>query len=216
MQKKTESNKKQDFIEALIVFFVMTGLLLPVRLVFFTFVSTNWFGSFGLISVVSIIMVILVKKKKLGRFGQMFENQLQKVQHGKRAILIYTQSILLLILLAGSILAIELGNSIYSDLKAEIIQELDLMEDPEQMLSEMQELTFQDWMRGFGAMFLAIFFAFPKIAVLLAAINDIFDGWILHLYTVGLVETLEFFGILIFFRFSLKKKEGSYKANKSN
>ena len=90
------------------------------------------------------------------------------------------------------------------------------MEDPEQMLSEMQALTFQDWMRGFGAMFLAVFFAFPKIAVLIAAINDTFDGWILHLYTVGLVETLEFFGILIFFRFSLKKKEGSYKANKSN
>jgi len=88
------SKKKQEIVEAAIVFGVMTGLLLPVRILFYTYISTNWFGSFGLISIVSVILVLLVKKKKLGRFGQIFERQMNKVQHGKRSIIVYGQAII--------------------------------------------------------------------------------------------------------------------------
>jgi len=51
----------------------MTGLLLPVRLLFVTFVFDSWIGSFGVISVISISILILAKKGKLGEFGNMFQ-----------------------------------------------------------------------------------------------------------------------------------------------
>jgi hypothetical protein len=199
--------KMHDYLEGFIVFGVMAGILLPVRLFFFTYISTEWFGSFGIISIISIVMIILVKKQKLGKFGKMFENQLHKIQHGKRAIFVYGQTIFFLILLGGSILAIELGNSIFVETKELLLEQIDSIDEPEKMFSDMQKLTFEDWIKGFVGMIVGLFVAFPTIAGLMAIINDNFDGWILHFYTVGLVEALELFGILIFYRFNLKSKK---------
>ena len=60
----------------------MTGLLLPVRLLFVTFVSDSWIGSFGVISVISISILILAKKGKLGEFGHMFQRQMAEIIEG--------------------------------------------------------------------------------------------------------------------------------------
>ena len=93
--------KLNEFVEALIVFSVMTGILLPVRLVFVAYVSDNWFGSFGIIAIISATMIILTKKGKLGKFGKMFEKQINKLQHGKKGKIVYGQAILFLIILGG-------------------------------------------------------------------------------------------------------------------
>ena len=78
-------------LEGLIVFAVITGILLPVRLFFVAYVSDNWFGSFGVIGAISILLLTLAKKDKLGKFGQMFNRQIEKFQHGKKAIQIGIQ-----------------------------------------------------------------------------------------------------------------------------
>ena len=82
----------RGIFESLIVFGVMTGLLLPARLLFVEYVSDNWFGSLGVISAISISLIILVKKKKLGVFGAMFERQIYKFQKGKRGLLVFGES----------------------------------------------------------------------------------------------------------------------------
>ncbi len=207
--------KKKNFFEALIVFSVMTGILLPVRLFFVAYVSTDWYGSFGIVSAISVLMIILTKKGKLGRFGQMFERQINKFQKGKRAKLIYGQSIIFLLILGGTIFAIEQGNSVYLDLKNQLLEEHKEFSDPEQILKKSDEMQAQDWIYGIIGMFLAIFFAFPQLAAVLAVLNDSLDGWILHFYTVAFVEYLELFGILLYFRFSFSKK-GSVKSSIDN
>jgi len=209
MQDQTENkpSRKNDILETLAVFAVMTGLLLPVRLVFYTYVSTHWFGSFGLVSSISVLMVVLVKKKKLGRFGQMFENQMRKVQRGKRRFLAYGQAALFLLLLGGTIMAIELGNSIYLDVKSQLLERIEGIDNPQKMLAESKKMTPQDWLMGFVGFLLGIFFAYPTIAALLAILNEMYDGWLLHFYTVALVETLEMTGILIFYRITLAREK---------
>ena len=208
-QTKNKPSRKQEIVETLAVFAVMTGLLLPVRLIFYTYVSTHWFGSFGLVSAISVLMVILVKKKKLGRFGQMFENQMRKVQRGKRKILAYGQAALFLLLLGGTIVAIELGNSTYLDIKTQLLERLEGIDDPQKMLAESKKMTPQDWIIGFVGFVLAIFFAFPQISALLAILNEMYAGWLLHFYTVALVETLEMTGILIFYRVTLSREQNN-------
>ena len=200
---KNKPSRKQEAVETLIVFAVMTGLLLPVRLLFYTYISPHWFGSFGLVSAVSVLMVVLVKKKMLGRFGQMFENQMRKVHRGKRRWLTYGQATLFLILLGGTIIAIELGNSAYLDIKTQLLKHLDGIDDPQKILTESKKMTPQEWIIGFVGFVLAVFFAFPQISALLAILNEMYDGWLLHFYTVALVETLEMTGILIFYRITL-------------
>lgn len=91
----------RDIYESIIVFGIMTGLLLPVRLLFVTFVSDNWIGSFGVISVISISIIILTKKGKLGKFGNMFQRQIEKLLRDKRKILVYVESVFVLVLLGG-------------------------------------------------------------------------------------------------------------------
>lgn len=185
----------------------MTGILLPVRLLFVSYVSSDWFGSFGIISLISITMIVLTKKGKLGRFGDMFERQINKLQKGKRAKIVYGQSIIFLLILGGTIFAIEQGNSTYIDLKNQILAEHEEFTNPEQILEKTGELQAEDWVLGVLGLFLAIFVAFPQLSAVLAVLNDSFDGWILHFYTVGFVEYLELFGILLYFRFTLFSKK---------
>ena len=205
-QTKNKSSRKQEAVETMVVFAVVTGLLLPIRLLFYTYVSTYWFGSFGLVSVISVLMIVLVKKNKLGRFGQMFENQMRKVQHGKRKIIVYSQTTLILLVLGGTIVAIELGNSAYLDIKAHLSEKLGGIDDPQKLVIEAKKMTPQDWITGFAGFVLGIFLEFPQISALLAILNEMYGGWLLHFYTVAFVETLEMAGILIFYRFILHRE----------
>jgi len=198
---------KRNVLEGLIVFGVMTGVLLPVRLFFVTYVSTDWFGSFGVISAISIIIVVLTKKGKLGAFGKIFERQINKLQSGKKAKLVYGQSIIFLLILGGTIFAIDQGNSVNVELKEQILEENEEFSNPEEILKKSEELQAQDWIFGMMGMFLAIFIAFPQLSAVLAVLNDSFDGWVLHFYTVAFVEYLEMFGILIYFRYSFWKNK---------
>jgi hypothetical protein len=204
---------KKSFVEAFIVFSVMTGLLLPIRLFFVMYVSDNWFGSFGLISVISITVIVLTKKRKLGKFGEMFDRQLSKLQHGKRAKIVYGQSILFLLILGGTIFAIEQGNSTYVELKNEILKENEDFSDAGQILAKAEKISFQEWINGFIGMILAIFFAFPQLAAVFAVLNDSSDGWVLHFYTVAFVEYTELFGILLLFRFTMVDKKATISKN---
>jgi hypothetical protein len=210
------NSKKTNLLEGLIVFAVMTGILLPVRLFFVAYVSDNWFGSFGLIGGVSIILITLAKKDKLGKFGQMFNRQIEKFQHGKKAKIAYGQSILFLVILGGTIFAIEAGNSEFVDLKNEIMSEYSEFSEPEHLLAQTEKIGFSEWVYGIIGLFLAIFFAFPQVAAVFAVLNEMFDGWVLHFYTVGFVEYLELFGILIYHRFAFRKKVTDVSFESSN
>ena len=161
-------------------------------------------------------MVILTKKGKLGAFGKMFERQINKLQKGKKAKIVYGQSIIFLLILGGTIFAIEQGNSANVELKEQILSENEEFSNPEEIIKKTEELEAQDWLLGMMAMFLAIFVAFPQLSAVMAVLNDSFDGWILHFYTVAFVEYLEMFGILIYFRYSWwKNKSRESKVDES-
>ena len=211
-----EFMKRQNILEGLIVFGVMTGILLPARLLFVSYISSDWFGSFGIITAISVTMIVLTKKGKLGRFGEMFERQINKLQKGKRAKIVYGQSIIFLLILGGTIFAIEQGNSTYVDLKNQILEEHEEFADPNEILAKTQQLEAQDWIFGVLGLFLAVFIAFPQLSAVLAVLNESFDGWILHFYTVAFVEYLELFGSLIYFRYSLSRKKSYSVAEGKN
>ena len=190
-------------MESLIVFLVMTGLLLPARLLFVEYVSDDWLGSFGIISAISLAVIILVKKQKLGAFGRMFERQLYKFQKGKRGILVFGESIFLLLILGGMIITIDLGNSVYSDLKTPSSTG---SYSNQQILDSANSWSADDWLNAFVKVPSAFLTAFPQMSATIASIDERLDGWLLHFYTVGLVEYIELLGVLIFYRISFLRK----------
>ena len=195
----------RGIFESLIVFGVMTGLLLPARLLFVEYVSDNWFGSLGIISAISILIIILVRKKKLGFFGPMFERQMYKFQRGKRGILIFSESLFLLLVLGSMIVAIEQGNSVYSDLKLQTMTDSPSI-NSEKILESTKELNMMDWLIAFLRVPGAFLTAFPQMSAAIASIDQSLDGWLLHFYTVGFVEYLELFGIFIYYKIAFRKK----------
>ncbi len=192
--------------ESLIVFGVMTGLLLPARLLFVEFVSDDWLGSFGVISVISLSVIILAKKKKLGFFGPMLERQIYKFQKGKRGIAVFGESVFLLLILGTMIMAIDQGNSIHSEYELQNSQNHPMINSSEQVLEMTNEMTLADWIIGFLLAPTALLTEFPKMSTAIASIDQSLDGWLMHFYTVGFVEYLELLGILIFYRISFKRK----------
>ena len=196
----------RGIFESLIVFGVMTGLLLPARLLFVEYVSDNWFGSLGIISVISISVIILARKNKLGFFGPMFERQIYKFQKGKRGLIVFGESVFLLLMLGSMIFAIDQGNSVYSDLKLQNNKNLPSESVQAQVIETTKDWTPIDWMNGYLIGSLALVTDFPVMSAVIASIDEATDGWLLHLYTVGFVEYAEFLGILVLYRISFTKK----------
>ena len=184
----------------------MTGILLPARLLFVEYVSDNWFGSVGIIAVISILVLVLAKKSKLGPFGPMLERQIYKFQKGKRGIVVFGESVFLLVLLGGMIFAIEQGNSTYAELKVQTFRDYPI-ESREQIIEQAKEMTHYDWFMGFITTPIAFITAFPQMSAIIASIDERFDGWLLHFYTVGFVEYLELLGILVFYKITTKRKK---------
>ena len=198
-------------MESVIVFLVMTGIFLPVRFVFVTFVSDHWFGSFGIISAFAVIIVILSKKGKLGKFGEMFQRQMMKIHTGKRRKFIYTNMALTVFIMGLSIVSINLGNSAYLDQKNEILEMADsqgqsLREpaDMQQLTEEFHEISTVQLLEALVAMPVLLIYQFPYFAGLMAIENDLTSGFFLHFSTVGFVEVLEMIGVLVFYKITLK------------
>ena len=204
--------KISNRMEAVIVFLVMTGIFLPVRFVFVTFVSDHWFGSFGIVSTFAIMMVILSRKGKLGKFGEMFQRQMIKIHTGKRRKFIYTHLTLSVFIMGLSIVSINLGNTIYVDQKNEIIQIAELQgeslkepADMQKLTQELKEMPSEQILASLAAIPLLLIYQFPYFTGLMAIENDLTSRFFLHFSTVGFVEVLEMIGVLIFYRVTLKK-----------
>jgi hypothetical protein len=195
----------RDIYESIIVFGIITGLLLPVRLLFVTFVSDSWVGSFGVISVISISIIILAKKGKLGEFGNMFQRQIEKLLRGKRKILLYVESVFVLVLLGGMIFTIDQGNTTYSHVQDQFFINEDIG-DPETLMAHTSDWTVKDWFNGFIMAPTAFVTIFPQMSAIIASIDGVLDGWLMHFYVVGFVEYAEFLGILVLYRFVIKTK----------
>ena len=201
-----------DRKEFAIVFGVMMLIMLPVRIVLVEYVSDNWWGSFGAISAIAILMVILVKKKKLGKFGEMFERQMLKLhKRGLRRKIVFGNMIFCLLVTGLLIYSINVGDGIYLDQKLLIIESAGGEEAMQEQLGSIdkmyEKVTFDQILKAFIAIPYLLFTQFPYFAGLWAIENDLTEGFLLHISTVAFVETLEFFGILMFYRFTLKKKE---------
>lgn len=201
----------QDRKEMLIVFGTMMLIMLPVRLLMVEYVSDNWWGSFGAISGIAILMVVLVKKHKLGRFGEMFESQMLKLHHkGLRQKFVFGNMLFAIFVTGLLIFSVNAGNTTYLDEKNDIINQAGGEEALQEKMGNLEEaygkITLEQILLALIMIPYLFVVEFGYFAGLWAIENDLTDGFLLHLATVGFVETLEFFGVLMFYRFTLRSK----------
>ena len=196
----------QDLKEKLIILCVTTGIFLPLRLVFVSFVSEHWLGSMGFATAFGVGLIYLVKKNKLGWFGAMFERQIRKTISGKTGKYILVFATMFLFYFGASMYFMDKGNSTYFEDKEIFSQSLHenkvlkLENIPKEELKG-PEASFGDspTMKYLANMDYALSISF-------AIMDDTTDGWLGHLVVVIFVEQLELIGLVYLYRRTFKKQ----------
>ena len=199
----------KKYVESTSIAIVLLLVFLPVRLLFVKYISTDWFGSFGLITVISIIILILARKKKLGWFGTAYLKQLYKANRGKRKYLFYTGLILGTYYFMATVYAINLGQSdqAYQEGISQIKQLLPYSNFEDLTKDTQNNLKIEEIPKGLLLFGYIMVMRFDIFVVLMSYMNDLSGGWILHFSTVFLIEELEIIGLLVLYKFVIKEPE---------
>lgn len=200
--------RAKEIKEKLLTGLIFTGIFLPVRLVFFSFVSQTWIGSFGLMTATLFGLLFLSKKNKLGYVGYLVNKHTYSFARGK-----FGKFSMVYLLFSAYIF----GLAIYGiehppqELKAQVVTVLNDtgINDLKTATEKSNQLSWTGPGAAYGVLFsLIVLFIPSKISYTIYSImNDYTGGWMLHFATVFFVEQLEILGLLIYFRYFYKGKD---------
>ena len=194
----------EDFKEKALTILFFTGIFLPVRLLFYSFVSQWWIGSFGLITGVLIIVMALSKKNKLGKLGMIVNRQIMSFSKGRYGKLSLVYLLFMIYLYSMFIYGVE---NPPLERKAEFVKVLEQegITDLESA-SHAENIGWSGPGASLGIIFSMIIILIPnKVGfALYSIINDWTNGWMLHFATVFLIESLEALGLVVYFRYVRK------------
>jgi len=192
--------KLPDIKEKLIVFGVIAGIFLPIRMVFYAYFSAHWIGSLGLVSSLMFVLIFLAHKQKLGRFGNLFLRQMTKTIKGKSGKIAIALSLVLIAYFASTLVWIERGNTIYSDEK-HLVSDMIFSNYSVNEMSPSDIHTIMNIKQGSTIFDISnINYADQIISMTYAIMNDMMSGWVVNLDTILLVEQFEFLGFIILYR----------------
>jgi len=209
----------QDLKEKFIVSGVFIGLFLPVRILFYTYVSSYWLGSLGLISILAFTMTYLAHKDKLGAFGRIWKKQLSKIAKGKLGTISIFTAIFTLSFYMFSLYSFNMGQDMEAyQIVINILDEenlnlsMDMGRNFEIINDANNNMDIIDTLENAfdGANILVN--STPEQAlysvILAMAILDAWSGgWFQHFYIVFFVEEIERLGITLYFRYRYKPKK---------
>ena len=188
-----------DLKEKLVVLGFTLAIFLPIRLLAGQFFLDNWFGMLGVASAISISLVILVKRERLGKIGHIFKRQMAKSLWGRPAKFIIIMLVLFSAYFGITILLVERGNELYSHDKQIIEENFAKNRFDKETLSRLIGPQIQDTMGISQIQYLEYF-----LAISYAMLNDTTNGWLVNMHMILLIEQIEAFGLLWFYRHSFK------------
>ena len=201
---------KQDIKEKIIFVGFTFGVFLPVRIVFYSLVSTWWVGSFGLITALMLFMLYLVKKEKLGYVGRIWKKQIIKISKGKLGIGIIIGKVMSIIVFAMIIWATDINqntaetNQLMLEMNNQGIDSIDdVFKTMPQSVEILAQATPEEW-----EMILSRIQTSPeRWGQIYAIVDKMTFGYHQHFNMVFLVESMETLGIVLYFKFFYQKKK---------
>ncbi len=210
----------QDLKEKFIISGVFMGLFLPVRILFYTYVSSYWLGSLGLISLLAFTMTYLAHKDKLGSFGRMWKKQLSKIAKGRLGTISIFTAMFTLSFYMFSLYSFNVGQDMEAyQIVINIIteEELNLTMDMGRNIEILNQASsselgiIETLENAFdGANILVNSTpeqALDSIVLAMAVLDAWSGGWFQHFYIIFFVEEIERLGITLYFRYGFKPKK---------
>ncbi len=183
--------------ENLIVVGIFTGILFPLRLVFYHYLSSYWLGSFGIVTAITLTILYLSNKGKLGSIGGMIIRRFYKRARGKSGIGAIIFSIFFIYFCS-----LIIAGCTYADQQAtkELINLLSKksIHDIPTLMQERQTYSIESVIVGLIVMLTPNQLSFVGIKT----INELSNGWMLSFFTVDLAEAIEVLGLMFYLRYS--------------
>lgn len=185
---------KQDLKESLLVFGIFTGTLLPLRLVFYDYLSHYWLGSFGLTSAFVFTIFYLSKKGKLGKIGKMIIHKLEKRAKGKLGKFIICFSI-------GAIYfwSLAVSGSLYGNDEKAMNQLNSIGVKDMQSLETKTGNTIDP--KQVPLALLVLFTPNDVSRMAFKVMNELSNGWVLTFGSVFLIDEIEVLALALYFRY---------------
>lgn len=182
--------------EKILVALIFAGIFFPVRLLFYTYVSQYWLGSFGVMTIMMVSIIYLSRKNKLGYIGRLINKHVMSFAKGKYGIVVIFFTGIFIYFFAIVVLGIEnpVGNeAVRLTLEGQGITNLETL-NPRMAQVQIDPLTFV-------IAFLVLFTPNQISSGIFSVMNDFSNGWFLHFATVFLIEEIEIMGLILYFRF---------------
>ena len=196
-----------DLKEKAITILFFTGVFLPIRLLFYSFVSQWWIGSFGLITAVLLVVMYLAHKNKMGPLGKIINKQIMSFSKGKVGIFSIISLLFVIYLYSLFIYGIE---NPPLERKAEFVEVLEKEGITNlETASKSENIGWSGPGAEWGILFSLLIMLVPNSIgfSIYSIINDWTDGWMIHFATVFLIESLESLGLILYFRYGLQKQK---------
>lgn len=196
----------QDLKEKFLTGGILTSIFLPLRLIFYHYVSPYWLGSFGLLTGIMVLLFYLSKKNKLGPLGHIITKQINRIAKGKLGVVAIILSTFVLYFYGNMIYGIEnppdyavqyvrvlLYQENITSMQTVVERSLEQPEkpyDPDSILAALFMLFIPDDF-GYGLYY---------------SMNKVSEGWLLHFITVVFIQQIEVLGLVVYFRYISKPK----------
>lgn len=180
---------------------IFTGLFLPARLFFYTYVSQYWLGSFGVMTAILLSVFYLAKKNKLGYVGYLIQKHIQGFAKGKFGKISLIYLIFSIYLFSNFIYGVE-----HPPMQKPMIQKqlADAgVTDMKSATTQADKLHWDGPAAAYGFLFSLAILVIPTNLgySMFGIMNDFSHGWMLHFATVGLIGEIEALGLVVYFRF---------------
>ena len=204
-QQLLENSYFQSFAGGL--FFL--AIFLPIRFVFFNYVSTVWYWNLIVISLTLVMLIYLTEKNRLGYLGKIVKIKLYKLKKSKVTKYLIASSIFFIyfesIMFYG--LIVDVGNEYEENMTQQLLEQSGMTElTTEELQKELDENPVHplEYVYGFVILLLLPFFDPELVGYLVQTVDKMTDYWLSHFIIVGLAESTVFFGFTIWAKFIKK------------
>lgn len=212
-----EKYVSRDKLEVMLSVALFTAIFLPVRFLFYTYVSSYWLGSAGVISAIMFVLwYFSYKNPKLGYVGKILLKEMNWLQSGRKAKAVMMWAGITLTFLGSWITLSIMGDTVYVETKEMLAA--NLPEDsrtitPDAAIEQLQKQSPQDILTNMMAGFAVMFSRIDFLTSVVALVNDMSSGWIMHMMTVFFVEEIEGLTIFFLYRQYVWKRQNPLKPN---
>lgn len=175
-----------------------TGILFPLRLLFYHYLSSYWLGTFGLVSIITLSILYLAKKNRLGEFGNIIIRRFYKRAKGKMGLGEIAFSLFFIYFCSLMIYGSTYGNDIQVQQAKERLHHEGINNIQQLSKAPLPDMGIGDYFISLIVFLTPNQYSFTAIKLT----NQLSSGWLLSFFTVDLAETIEVLGLMFYLRYT--------------